>query len=62
MKQPNINLKQKKMPAKRIEIYVEMEDSETDFPADVKEVQDDLADHGYEVELIGTRPTRRNKP
>ena len=48
--------------AKKIEIYVEMEDTETDFPADVKAVQDDLADHGYEVELIGTRPNRRKRP
>lgn len=51
------------MPAlKKVEIYVEMEATETDFPNKLKELQDELALEGFEVELIGTRPARRNKP
>lgn len=47
---------------KKVEIYVEMDESETEFPQKLRELQDQLVLDGYQVELIGTRPNRRKRP
>lgn len=63
MKSYKNKLKSKKMPAlKKVEIYVEMDESETEFPQKLRELQDQLVLDGYQVELIGTRPNRRRRP